>query len=152
MSGPPSSARGEPWDQRLARRMVRPLAASPVTPNHITALSLAAGLAAAACYAAGGAAVHWGGLLIIASMLADHADGELARISGRTSRFGHYLDYISDGVVTVALFVGIGVGLRGARLAGGPCRSASPPGSPSRRSFCSATRYGAAAARRRSRS
>ena len=114
MSG--RSGAEEPWDQRLARRLVRPLAASPISPNHVTAFSLATGLAAAVCYGLGGRGAHWGGLLIVVSMLADHADGELARMSGRTSRFGHYFDYVSDGVVTVALFVGIGVGLRGSAL------------------------------------
>ena len=104
--------RGEPWDQRLARALVRPLVATRVTPNHVTALSLLVGLAAAACYAAGGAAAHWAGALLMLSLLIDHADGELARMSGKTSVFGHYFDYASDGVIMVAVFAGMGIGLR----------------------------------------
>ena len=110
--------RGEPWDQRLARALVRPLVATPVTPNHVTALSLLVGLTAGACYAAGGAAAHWGGALLMASLLIDHADGELARMSGKTSVFGHYFDYVSDGVVLVAAFTGMGVGLPEGALGG----------------------------------
>ena len=64
-----------PWDQRLARALIRPLAGSPVTPNHITALSLIAGLAGALLFAQGGTAMHWGALLFILSTLLDHADG-----------------------------------------------------------------------------
>ena len=43
--------------------------------------------------------------------LLDHADGELARLTGQTSSFGHYYDLITDALVMTALFIGIGVGL-----------------------------------------
>ena len=46
----------------------------------------------------------------------DHADGELARMTGRTSSFGHYYDLAAGGAVLVALFVGIGIGLRDGTL------------------------------------
>ena len=42
----PAAAR--PWDARLARRLVAPLIGSWVTPNHLTTLRLAVGIAAAA--------------------------------------------------------------------------------------------------------
>ena len=41
--------------------------------------------------------------------LLDHTDGELARITGKTSRFGHYYDLASDAVVDILLFIGIGI-------------------------------------------
>ncbi len=44
-------------------------------------------------------------------MLLDRADGELARRSGRFSRFGGRLDLLSDCVSTMAAFVGLGIGL-----------------------------------------
>jgi phosphatidylglycerophosphate synthase len=88
------------------------LAGSPVTPNHITALSLIAGLAGALLFAQGGTAMHWGALLFILSTLLDHADGELARMTGQTSRFGHIFDILVDGLTHVALFLGMGYGLR----------------------------------------
>ena len=43
----------------------------------------------------------------------DRADGELARISGNTSPWGHQYDYFSDVFVTALFFIGIGIGLRG---------------------------------------
>jgi phosphatidylglycerophosphate synthase len=43
----------------------------------------------------------------------DHTDGELARLSGKTSRIGHVYDLASDALVTILLFVGVGVGVGG---------------------------------------
>jgi phosphatidylglycerophosphate synthase len=102
-----------PWDQRLARHLMRPLVATRVTPNQITTLSLAAGLLAAWLYASGGAAANAGGACFMLAFLLDHADGELARMTRRTSRFGHYSDLAAGGAVLVAVFVGMGIGLQG---------------------------------------
>jgi archaetidylinositol phosphate synthase len=41
----------------------------------------------------------------------DHTDGELARLSGKTSRIGHIYDLASDAVVTILLFLAIGIGV-----------------------------------------
>jgi phosphatidylglycerophosphate synthase len=100
-----------PWDQRLARALVRPLRRSRVTPNAITTAALAMGLFAAWLFALGGSAAHVGALLFILACVLDHADGELARMTGQTSVFGHYYDLIADAAVHAALFVGIGIGL-----------------------------------------
>jgi archaetidylinositol phosphate synthase len=86
-----------PWDARLARRLVAPLKDSWVTPNHLTTLRLVVGLAAAA-------------LLILSNFL-DHTDGELARMSGKSSRIGHVYDLVSDAAVTILLFVAMGAGV-----------------------------------------
>ena len=48
----------------------------------------------------------------------DHFDGELARLTGKTSRFGYYFDYVSGGLSYAALFAGIGVGLADGALGG----------------------------------
>lgn len=104
------SGRAGPWDARLAAHLVRPLAASALTPNHLTTVRLLVGLAGAFAFAAG----SWPNLaavLIAASTFLDHTDGELARISGRSSRLGHYYDLASDFIVMFALFLGIGIGL-----------------------------------------
>ena len=102
-----------PWDQRLARVLVRPLRHSGVTPNAITTLSLVLGLLGAGFYALDGSAAHAGGVLFMLACLCDHADGELARMTDRTSAFGHYYDLIADALVLTALFLGIGAGLSG---------------------------------------
>src|SRR5215470_15212537 len=104
-----------PWDARLARRLVTPLKDSHVTPNHLTSVRLVIGLAAAAAFLPG--TYGWsnlGALLLVLSNFLDHTDGELARISGKSSRIGHVYDLASDAAVTILLFVAIGAGV-GAR-------------------------------------
>jgi phosphatidylglycerophosphate synthase len=101
-----------PWDARLARALVAPLASSRVTPNHLTTVRLAVGLAGAAAFMQG---TYWwsniAALLVIVSNFLDHTDGELARLSGKTSRVGHIYDLASDAAVTILLFVAMGVGV-----------------------------------------
>lgn len=101
-----------PWDARLARWLVAPLRQSPITPNHLTTLRLLVGMAAAAAFLPG--TYGWSNvaaLLLVLSNFLDHTDGELARMSGKTSRFGHLYDLASDAVVTILLFVSIGIGV-----------------------------------------
>ena len=106
-----------PWDARLARWLVTPLKDRWVTPNHLTTVRLAVGLAAAFAFTRGSySACNFGALLLILSNFLDHTDGELARISGKSSRIGHIYDLASDAAVTIALFVAMGVGV-GARSA-----------------------------------
>ena len=102
-----------PWDVRLARVLVRPLRHTPLTPNGLTTLGLLASLTAAWLMAsrrpAPGRPGRWplhGGVLV------DHMDGEFARLTGMTSRFGHYYDHVAAGLGYVSLFAGLGIGLR----------------------------------------
>ena len=89
-----------------------PLVDTFVTPNHLTTLRLLIGLAGALCLARGGFVwANAGALLIVLSNFVDHTDGELARISGKSSRIGHFYDLACDAVVTVLLFVGMGLGM-----------------------------------------
>jgi phosphatidylglycerophosphate synthase len=109
-SAPPVETR--PWDARLGRRLVTPLKDSWVTPNHLTTVRLLVGLAGALAFTPG----TWGwtnlaALLVIVSNFLDHTDGELARISGKTSRIGHLYDLASDALVTILLFCCIGIGI-----------------------------------------
>jgi phosphatidylglycerophosphate synthase len=107
-----SFAGQRPWDARLARWLVAPLRYTRVVPNHLTTVRLIVGLAAAAAFVPG--TYGWANLaalLLVLSNFLDHADGELARMSGKTSRFGHVYDLASDAVVTIVLFIAIGVGI-----------------------------------------
>jgi phosphatidylglycerophosphate synthase len=101
-----------PWDARLARRLVAPLVHSWVRPNHLTTLRLIVGLTAAAAFTPGSYGwSNFAALLLILSNFLDHTDGELARMSGKTSRIGHLYDLASDAAVTILLFIAIGVGV-----------------------------------------
>jgi phosphatidylglycerophosphate synthase len=102
-----------PWDARLARRLVGPLSNSWVTPNHLTTVRLLVGLAAAVAFVPG--AYIWsnvGAMLLAVSNFLDHCDGELARITGKSTRAGHVYDLASDALVTIVVFIAIGVGVR----------------------------------------
>jgi archaetidylinositol phosphate synthase len=98
-------------DARLAHWLVTPLKHSWVAPNHLTTIRLMVGLSAAAAFLPGTyVSSNIAALLLVLSNFLDHADGELARISGKSSRFGHLYDLASDALVTVLLFIAIGVG------------------------------------------
>jgi phosphatidylglycerophosphate synthase len=115
-----TSSSPAPWDARLARRLVQPLVGSAVTPNQLTTLRLVVGLAGAACFTRGTyGACNLGAVLICLSNFLDHADGELARLTGRSSRGGHVYDLVSDAVVTISLFVSVGIGIGAQRQIGG---------------------------------
>jgi len=101
------------WIHSLARVCVKPLVDTPVTPNHITAVRLVTGLAAAGTLAVGGSPwINLGAGLFVLSFLLDRADGELARLSGKTSLEGHQYDVIADSVCNALIFVGLGLSLR----------------------------------------
>ena len=107
-----------PWDQRLARPLARLLARTPATPNQVTTFSLALGVAGGAMLALGGSAAPWGALLYMLAQFTDHIDGELARMTGQISEFGHNYDHVSGGIFEFTLFCGIGFGLDAGALGG----------------------------------
>ncbi len=49
----------------------------------------------------------WGGILIIGAVLFDAIDGTMARMMGRTSRFGAFLDSTLDRFSEAVIFLGI---------------------------------------------
>jgi len=103
------------WIHRAVRvTVVKPLVHTPVTPNHLTTMRLLTGIAAAIFMAMGEA--RWldiGAWVFILSVILDRADGDLARLTGRTSPFGHRYDIIADAVCNALILTGLGVGLRG---------------------------------------
>ncbi len=102
-----------PWDQRIARVVVRPLVRTAVTPNQLTAATLLLAVAGAALLAVGDQhAANWGAGIFVLARFLDHFDGELARQKGMASRFGYYFDYVAGALSYGALFLGIGIGLR----------------------------------------
>ena len=101
----------------MVRAPVKALAATPVRPNHLTFARLATGLIAALGFASQvPELVPWSAAVFFLSMLLDRADGELARLQGSSSAFGHKLDIISDAVVNAAIMVAIGLAVRDGAL------------------------------------
>ncbi len=101
----------DPWDRRLARVLVRPLAGTPVTPNLVTLFGLFLALLAAVCFAFGSRELaNWGAGFFMLARLVDHMDGELARLTGTSSLAGARFDMSVDVISHVVLFIGLGIG------------------------------------------
>jgi hypothetical protein len=102
------------WLNRpLASVLVKGLAPLPITPNQVTLLSGAIGIAAGVMIAISPLDGTWhvpvaGGLLYL-SLLFDCADGQLARLRGQSSMIGTFLDGLVDAIVVGAWFVGYAV-------------------------------------------
>ncbi len=108
--GIPSTRRLFPLIRLISGPITPLVAATPVTPNQLTWLSLGAGLCAAAMIAMGGTGWQVGGaLLFVASYVLDNIDGEIARLKNLSSRFGAVLDTVVDWLVHTVLFVAIGL-------------------------------------------
>jgi len=90
-------------------------AACAASPGAVTLLGLACALSLPWLASTGGAAA-WGyvGALAIAFSVLDCVDGDLARVTGRISRWGAYADFLSDTVYRIALYASIGLLVDGA--------------------------------------
>jgi phosphatidylglycerophosphate synthase len=99
------------FERKISLAISRRLSGTGVTPNAMTLVSVAVGLAGAACFVGGTAA--WsvaGALLFLVHSILDGCDGELARLNFQESRFGGVLDFWGDNVVHCAVFAGIAAG------------------------------------------
>ena len=101
-----------PWDQRLANKLVSPFRESSLHPNHLTTITLILGQLTAWLFALFMEQLAWiAALLYMLAIFSDHMDGELARMTGKTTSFGYKYDYIVGGINYTTLFIGIGIGL-----------------------------------------
>jgi len=106
---------------RIVRPVVRLVAPSRITPNHITTLRLITGIAAAVAFAVGDDGwLAIGAAIFLLSMLLDRADGELARQTGQSSAAGHRYDLASDCFSNIIAFIGLGIGQMGTLGLPGP--------------------------------
>ena len=97
----------------LARRLVRPLAKTSITPNQLTLITMVIAFVGAGLLANGGREyANWGASLFVLARFLDHFDGELARLTGMKSKFGYYLDYAAGAGSYAVLFFALGIGLR----------------------------------------
>ena len=101
---------GDSWTHKIARICLLPLINTSISPNHITVIRLITGLLACAAFAS--KLNILGGIFWLISTFLDRADGELARISGKTTEWGHKFDYYCDTFITALFFIAIGINLR----------------------------------------
>ncbi len=100
------------FDRRLSRFISRRVARTPLTPNAVTLFNVALGFAGAFLFSQSGYWAHVAGSIIfLLCVILDGVDGEVARLKLQETVFGRYLDIITDNIVHVALFVGIGLGV-----------------------------------------
>ena len=78
----------------LSRPIARAFARTPVTPNMVTAFTLLLSMAATLLIATGFQII--GGIGIQVVSVVDGVDGELARLTNKSSRFGGIFDAVSD--------------------------------------------------------
>jgi phosphatidylglycerophosphate synthase len=99
-------------DRPLSRPLTRLLLRTPVGPSHVTLLGVATGLLGAAGLAT---VSYWGRLggvlLLVASLVLDCVDGDLARARLAQNPVGARLDVVGDYLVNLAVFAGLAVGL-----------------------------------------
>jgi phosphatidylglycerophosphate synthase len=99
------------FERKLSMAVTRRLVDTGATPNMMTVVSVAIGLAGAACFLS--AAPAWqltGALLFLAHSILDGCDGELARLKFLESRHGAVLDFWGDNIVHFAVFSCIAIG------------------------------------------
>jgi phosphatidylglycerophosphate synthase len=106
------------FDRRVHRRLSRPVSALAITwglsPNMVSVASLSLGLIGADCFAYGSAgAASVGVLLYFTSVVLDHVDGEVARLTHAESRLGALLDVWIDAIVNAGVVLGMGINARG---------------------------------------
>jgi len=93
----------------LARRLVRLLLRTSITPNQVTILSALMGVSAGVVVGAAVERPAWrlvAGLLLFCSVVLDCCDGQLARARGTASTYGGILDGLSDYAVGLAMGIG----------------------------------------------
>ena len=92
-------------------KMGRGFASTGLSPNFWTFVGLGFALIAAVTYGMGiefGLII--GGILLLVSGFFDMVDGQVARVTGKSSKKGEYLDSMFDKISEVAIFLGILVG------------------------------------------
>ncbi len=92
-------------------KMGKGFAATGLSPNFWTFVGLGFALSSAVVYGMGiefGLII--GGVLLLVSGFFDMVDGQVARVTGKTSKKGEYFDSMFDKISEVAIFLGILIG------------------------------------------
>ncbi|HEX7252542.1 MAG TPA: CDP-alcohol phosphatidyltransferase family protein [Thermoanaerobaculia bacterium] len=99
------------FERKVSLAMSRRLAATRITPNQMTLVSVAIGLVGAPFFFSPRPLMETlGALLFLLHSIVDGCDGELARLKLQESRRGGILDFWGDNVVHIAVFASIAVG------------------------------------------
>jgi 1L-myo-inositol 1-phosphate cytidylyltransferase / CDP-L-myo-inositol myo-inositolphosphotransferase len=108
-------------ERPISLQISRRLAATAITPNQMSLISVAVGLCAGPFFLSPRPLLQTiGALIFLAHSILDGCDGELARLKFQQSRLGGVLDFWGDNVVHVVIFACMAVGWSRAAGAGWP--------------------------------
>ncbi len=93
------------WGRVIIEPIARTLARLGIPPNVITVIGFVLSIGVGVILALGH--IRWGGVCIILAAIFDALDGTLARIVGRTSRFGAFLDSTMDRLSEAVILLGL---------------------------------------------
>jgi phosphatidylglycerophosphate synthase len=91
--------------QRIIDAMVRWLAYGHINPNILTVIGVSLNVGCGLLFGFG--QFFWAGIVLIVANLFDMLDGQVARLSGRVTRFGGFLDSSLDRLSDMVVFVGL---------------------------------------------
>ena len=91
--------------QRIIDAMVRWLAYGHINPNFLTVIGVAINVGCGLLFGLG--YFFSAGIVLIVANLFDMLDGQVARLSGRVTRFGGFLDSSLDRLSDMVIFVGL---------------------------------------------
>lgn len=91
--------------KRIIDAMVRWLAQGGVNPNLLTVIGVSINVGCGLLFGLGH--FFWAGIVLIVANLFDMLDGNVARLSGRVTRFGGFLDSSLDRLSDMVAFVGL---------------------------------------------
>jgi len=96
------------FNRHISGWVTRRIINYPITPNQVTWFHFSLGLLGAWLFWQG---AYWqcvlGALFFQLSVALDCSDGEVARLKFQFSKFGSWLDVITDNIVTIAVFVAV---------------------------------------------
>ncbi len=90
---------------RIINEMVRWLAFGGVSPNILTVIGVTINVGCGVLFGVG--EFFWAGIVMIIANLFDMLDGNVARLSGRVTRFGGFLDSSLDRLSDMVAILGI---------------------------------------------
>jgi CDP-diacylglycerol--glycerol-3-phosphate 3-phosphatidyltransferase len=90
---------------RIIDAMVRVLASAGIPPNVLTIIGVTINLGCGVLFGFG--EFFWAGIVLIVANLFDMLDGNVARLTGRVTKYGSFLDSTLDRLSDMGAFLGI---------------------------------------------
>lgn len=89
----------------IINSMVRALASTGIPPNVLTIIGVVINMACGVLFGFG--EFFWAGIVLILANLFDMLDGNVARLTGRVTKYGGFLDSTLDRLSDMGSFIGI---------------------------------------------